>query len=92
MPRHVEQVGREAAEQIEALVFPSIQRLFSKHVSQAAISELLEQIRRKRHIEVDNLLYDICVEVAWSCLDLGLDKDELIDAMTDARVRKRRWH
>lgn len=89
---HVAQIGREAVEQIEALVFPSVQRLFSKQVSQAAISELLEKIRRTRRIEVDNLLYDICVEIAWSCIDLGLGKDELIEAMTDARVRQRRWH
>lgn len=86
------QVGWDAAEQIEKLVFPAVQRLCAEGVSQIDVFVLLEQIRRKRSVEVENLLYDICAEIAWSCLELGLKKNELIEAMTDTRVAQRRWH
>lgn len=86
------QLGRDAAEQIVKLVFPALQRLSAEGVSQTAISGLLEQIRRERSVELENLLYDICVEIAWRCLDAGLKKDALIEAMTNARAPQRRWH
>lgn len=90
--RGAAQVGWEAAEQIQTLVFPTIQRLHAAGVSQADISARLAQLRRERSVEVENLLYDICVEIAWSCLDLGIEKDELVEAMADSRVAQRRWH
>jgi hypothetical protein len=83
-------VSREAFKQIEALVFPLAQRVSTECVSQADVAALLRGIRKERGAEVRNLLYDICVEITWSCLDLGIQKDDLIEAMTDKRVRQRR--
>lgn len=88
--RCARQVGRAAVEHIENLVFPAVERLAFAGVSRDDIAALFRQIRTERGVEVMNLLYDICVEITWSCLDYGMQKDNLIEAMTDARLKQRR--
>jgi hypothetical protein len=88
--RCTSRVGWAAVDQIMASVFPAIERLPSAGVSRDDILALVVQIRKERGVELVRLLHDICVEVAWGCLDLGVEDDDLIESMTDARVKQRR--
>lgn len=82
--------GREAVKRIEALAFPAFPRLVPEGIADRNLFAQLEQIRADRSIEVVTLLYDICAELASTCLEAGIDEDSLIDAITDARVMQRR--
>jgi len=82
--------GREAVKRIESLAFPALQRLAVDGFLPKNLHALLEQIRIDRSIEVVNLLYDICAEIASTCLDAGIDEDSLVETMKEARIRQRR--
>ncbi|WP_426116783.1 Arm DNA-binding domain-containing protein [Massilia sp. PWRC2] len=88
--RCTSRVGWAAVDQIMASVFPAIERMSSAGVSRDDISALVVQIRKEHCGELIRLLHDVCVEVVWGCLDLGVEDDDLIESMTDARVKQRR--
>ncbi|MDO8050084.1 hypothetical protein O3301_16560 [Janthinobacterium sp. SUN211] len=51
---------------------------------------MLEEIQKGHSLEVIDLLYDYCADIIFGCLGLGIDEDDLIEAMRDARVAQRR--
>ena len=51
---------------------------------------MLEKIQKERSVEVIDLLYDYCADIIFGCLGLGIDEDDLIEAMRDARMAQRR--
>jgi hypothetical protein len=82
--------AREAITRVQTLAFPAFRRLVPKRIVDKNLFALLEQIHADRSSEVATLLYDICAEIASTCLDAGIDEDSLIEAMSDARKIQRR--
>lgn len=83
-------VGNDAVKRVESLVFPAFQRLVAEAVLAKSLLPALEQIRTDRNVEVVNVLYAMCEEIAAACLKAGIDEEMLGEAMKDSRGKQRR--
>ena len=90
MERCVSQVGRQALERLHGLVFPALSRVEADESVRSDMQAMLEKIQKERSVEVIDLLYDYCADIIFGYLGLGIDEDDLIEAMRDARVAQRR--
>ncbi|MCC7701655.1 DUF4102 domain-containing protein [Janthinobacterium sp. GW460P] len=88
--RCVSQVGRQALERLHGLVFPALSRVEADESVRSDMQAMLEKIQKERSVEVIDLLYDYCADIVFGCLGSGIDEDDLIEAMRDARVAQRR--
>lgn len=88
--RSVSQVGRQALERLNGFVFPALSRVEADEGVRSDMQAMLEKIQKERSVEVIDLLYDYCADIIFGCLGLGIDEDDLIEAMRDARVAQRR--
>lgn len=88
--RCVSQVGRQALERLHGLVFPALSRVVADEGVRSDMQIMLEKIQKERSAEVIDLLYDYCADIIFGCLGLGIDEDDLIEAMRDARMAQRR--
>ena len=88
--RSVSQFGRQALERLHGLVFPALSRVEADEGVRSDMQTMLEKIQKDRSVEVIDLLYDYCADIIFGCLGLGIDEDDLIEAMRDARVVQRR--
>ncbi|PJC98766.1 hypothetical protein GQ37_010500 [Janthinobacterium sp. BJB1] len=88
--RCVDQVGRQALERLHGLVFPALSRVEADESVRSDMQAMLEKIQKERSVEVIDLLYDYCADIVFGCLGSGIDEDDLIEAMRDARVAQRR--
>lgn len=84
------QVGRQAVERLHGLVFPALSRVAAEEGVRSDMQIMLERIQKERSAEAIVILYDYCADIIFGCLELGIDEDDLIETMTDARVVQRR--
>ena len=83
-------IGTQAVEWMWALVFPALSRVSADERVRSDMLAMVEKIQKERANEVIEMLYGYCADIIFSCLEFGMDKDALIEAMTDARVMQRR--
>lgn len=88
--RCASQVGRQAMERLHGLVFPALSRVAAEEGVRSDMQIMLERIQKERSAEAIDMLYDYCADIIFGCLELGIDEDDLIETMTDARVVQRR--
>lgn len=83
-------IGTQAVEWMWALVFPALSRVSADERVRSDMLAMVEKIQKERANEVIELLYGYCADIIFGCLELGMDEDDLIEAMRDARVVQRR--
>ena len=88
--RRASHVGMQAVERIRLLAFPALSRISTDERVRSDMLAMLEKIQQERAAEVIDVLYDYCADIIFGCLELGMDEDDLIEAMRDARVAQRR--
>ncbi|WP_162995556.1 hypothetical protein [Janthinobacterium agaricidamnosum] len=75
---------------MQALAFPALSRVPTDERVRIDMLAMLEKVQKERAAEVIDVLYDYCADIIFACLELGMDEDDLIEAMRDARVAQRR--
>lgn len=88
--RRASHVGMQAVERMRLLAFPVLSRVSTDERVRSDMLALLEKIQQECAAEVIDVLYDYCADIIFGCLELGMDEDDLIEAMRDARVAQRR--
>ena len=82
-------IGTQAVEWMWALVFPALSRVSADERVRSDMLAMVEKIQKERANEVIEMLYGYCADIIFGCLELGMDEDDLIEAMRDARVVQR---
>jgi hypothetical protein len=70
--------ARQAIERLRTLVLPLLCRVPADEIMRTDILATLEKIQQERSAAVIDVLYDVCAEIIFSCLSIGID--DLIEA------------
>lgn len=82
--RMPDQAARQAVERLRTLVSPLLCRVPINEQKRTDMLAILEEIQKERSAEVINVLYEICAEIIFGCLSLGIDE------VIEARLAQRR--
>jgi len=80
----VDQSTIEAIERLRTIVLPLLCRVPPDEKMRSHMLAMLEKIQNERSAEVIDVLYDVCAEIIFTCLSVG------IDDLIDARMAQRR--